>query len=790
MCNAPYNHRKSPGRAVAAFCLLLAVGHCVTARAQPTPTNSPSAPPAPGPGQMRFRVQDAETSQPVAGVKVRAWVATNLVTDDTGLCVFPLPKPASGDFSYRITITKEGYVPKFITWAKSRQDKISDIPAEYTAKMDKASTIGGVVKDQDGQPVAGARILFSGLDTSGPLEREKTTLAPNYHAERTDENGKWQCDLVPRDFEDMVFRVDQPDFLPALFGCEGSDSGGGDVTRLPAADFLAGGAVMGIRRGVELIGIIVDNAGKPVPGATVTRNHEWRNRAAVLQSDDAGEFTISNLQPGGIVLTVQAPGLEPQTLAIALSNQRSLVKVEMNPGKILKGRVLDETGKPVPGASVRMDREGFEPLEFDWSATTDRDGRFLWDSAPAGPHPYLITADGFNLRSEPALAAEDGEILITLHKTSDKIFVEGKVTDLTTHAPVGQFTILARVSNGSDVTTWTREVTNASGAYSVEVDQHATAFTLEFRAPAFLPVTTDPATPGDGDQRVNVQLEKGVGWRLAGRFAVPGYDGKISWQAGQSVVLEASVPDPDMPALDSAQAKEAWMRQFLKTDAGRAWRRAQRSFTITPDADGSFQCGEVLPGRYQLKVRLREAPELGGGPLAALTTNITIAAEAPAAGGPAMDLGLVAVPRAVHLRPGDAAPPFETKTVDGHPFKLADFRGRYVLVDFWATWCGPCLGEIPNLKDVYEKHGQDGRFVMMSLSLDAQPAQPADFARKNEIHWIQGFLGDWDNSPVPEMYGVDGIPAIFLIAPDGKIVARDLRGPDIEAAILRALGAY
>ena len=214
---------------------------------------------------MRFRVLDAETSQPIAGVKVRAWVATNLVTDDTGLCSFALPKPASGDFSYRITITKEGYVPKFITWAKSRQDKISDIPAEYTAKMDKAATIGGVIKDQDGQPVAGARILFSGMDSSGPLEREKTTLAPNYHAERADENGKWRCDLVPEIFENMVFRVDQPDFLPALFGCEGSDAGGEDVTRLPAADFLAGGAVMGIRRGLELSGIIVTTPANPSP---------------------------------------------------------------------------------------------------------------------------------------------------------------------------------------------------------------------------------------------------------------------------------------------------------------------------------------------------------------------------------------------------------------------------------------------------------------------------------------------------------------------------------------------
>jgi hypothetical protein len=79
---------------------------------------------------------------------------------------------------------------------------------------------------------------------------------------------------------------------------------------------------------------------------------------------------------------------------------------------------------------------------------------------------------------------------------------------------------------------------------------------------------------------------------------------------------------------------------------------------------------------------------------------------------------------------------------------------------------------------------------MMSLSVDAKAQQPIDFAKKNDIHWIQGFLGEWQQSPVPDLYGVEGIPSIFLIGPDGKILAKDLRGQAVDDAITEALAPH
>jgi thiol-disulfide isomerase/thioredoxin len=147
-----------------------------------------------------------------------------------------------------------------------------------------------------------------------------------------------------------------------------------------------------------------------------------------------------------------------------------------------------------------------------------------------------------------------------------------------------------------------------------------------------------------------------------------------------------------------------------------------------------------------------------------------------------LELGVKKVP---HL--GDMAPPFEVRTLDGEPLRLADFRGKYVLLDFWATWCGPCVGETPFLKATYKSFGANDRFAMISLSLDNDPDAPKEFARKNDLKWIQGFLGKWSDSKVTEIYGVDGIPSIFLIGPKGQIMMHGLRGEAIAEAVGKAL---
>jgi peroxiredoxin len=138
---------------------------------------------------------------------------------------------------------------------------------------------------------------------------------------------------------------------------------------------------------------------------------------------------------------------------------------------------------------------------------------------------------------------------------------------------------------------------------------------------------------------------------------------------------------------------------------------------------------------------------------------------------------------------GVTAPDFTQNDVNGAPVKLSSFRGKYVLLDFWASWCGPCRQENPNVVKAYNKY-KDKNFTIVGVSLD-RPNGKNDWlaAIKNDgLTWTEvSDLKFWNNQ-VAGLYSITSIPANFLIDPNGKIIARDLRGDDLENELAEVLG--
>ncbi|PUZ21531.1 Peroxiredoxin [Chitinophaga costaii] len=138
--------------------------------------------------------------------------------------------------------------------------------------------------------------------------------------------------------------------------------------------------------------------------------------------------------------------------------------------------------------------------------------------------------------------------------------------------------------------------------------------------------------------------------------------------------------------------------------------------------------------------------------------------------------------------PGTPAIDFTLNDIDGHPVSLDSYKGQYVLIDFWASWCGPCRAENPTVRKAFESFKDKG-FTVLGVSLDvaSQKDKWMQAVEKDGLPWKQVSDGKGWNSDVAALYGVKSIPQNFLISPDGKIIARNLRGAALEEKLATIL---
>ena len=139
------------------------------------------------------------------------------------------------------------------------------------------------------------------------------------------------------------------------------------------------------------------------------------------------------------------------------------------------------------------------------------------------------------------------------------------------------------------------------------------------------------------------------------------------------------------------------------------------------------------------------------------------------------------------LAVGSTFPDFNETDLDGKPLSVGNYKGKIVLVDFWATWCGPCVGELPNVLKAYENYHRKG-FEIVGISLDSDKDKLTSFLKAKNMTWQQFFDGQGWKKKIAQKYQVHSIPATYLIDKEGKLIAANLRGEALATALSKVLG--
>lgn len=261
---------------------------------------------------------------------------------------------------------------------------------------------------------------------------------------------------------------------------------------------------------------------------------------------------------------------------------------------------------------------------------------------------------------------------------------------------------------------------------------------------------------------------------------LPGHEKQINEMQGR----------PDNFHEMSEEDQRAWMKkaagdpEFLKRGQEilklRMEAQAIPPVPVAFEKDGTFSAKGLRPGVWSLDACI---PHQKDKELSRADISHTFQVEADSK---EVDLGQLTLKTYHVLIPGDPAPDFTALTYDGRSIKLSDYRGKYVLIDFWATWCGPCVAGIPDLIKVHKEFAGD-RFEVIGLSLDKTMEAARKFHQKRPSPYVHAYAGERNDSEAAKQYGVRLIPSIWLIGPDGSIVARDLRGEEIHKAVAKAL---
>ena len=462
------------------------------------------------PKSVEIVAVDAGTGKPIEGAVIRLFNGPRptpyVFTDAAG--------KATVEYSKREGFTFDIHTNDHIQQRVELEEL--KMPAKVEIKLRKGErTVGGVVVDEAGKPIAGAKIRFSCYLGKAKKQSESVgELVCDIDAV-TDAEGRWKLQVVDQAPKNLHFDVKHPEFVYVWYH------------KPTPAELLAGTSKVVLKKGIEVRGKVVDEAGKPIAGATIVTEESPRDFSPLVRSAADGSFRFGALAPGPNVLTVSAPGRAPTFRTFTLAAPLELA-FTLPPGRTIKGRVADKSGRPIEGAYVYASF-GLRHQALRLWAPTNADGSYELKDAPAEKFSLRASKAGFLFDQGTNVPAGKTEMNFALTPGPK---LRGTVVDAVTGKPVPNFTVGFNFSMDEKAPAqfgFNKHFIETKGADGRFELTHEQTLNRPAQIGAWAPgykITRSERFPNDGkDREFTLKLEKDDGAKEA-KVVVKTKDGK------------------------------------------------------------------------------------------------------------------------------------------------------------------------------------------------------------------------------------------------------------------------
>jgi protocatechuate 3,4-dioxygenase beta subunit len=508
---------------------------------------------------------------PLAPIEYRAWAGEQfegkeLLSDQLGRCDVIYPTNVT---ELELTTRKDHFADTRLLWRPANGDVI---PAHYALLLDRPTPIGGRVVDEDGNPVVGANVGWGCEEDPAALKLPQNHEFGWINA-TTGKDGRWRINRIA---EEMI---------PRLCGQVAVGRDKAVEQQLRDGTYVS---KLGKSITVTCRGLVVDADGTPVPGASVLVGRVGMGGSKGETQAD-GTFSIGACGLGKQLVTAASKNFAATTVEAALAADADPIRLVVHPGKVLRLRVVDKAGNPIPRAHI--DFSGFDlfsndtnapkPFQVEFGTVAGDEGRAVWTNAPDAELAFNAGAPGYSCATSIKLRPDAEEHLITLQSA---LLVHGRVDDEASGQRIPHIRIaigwLREPMEGTTNVTWStqerfwKDFANGAYNYSLEEavsdDGERNGYILKFIADGYSPFISRVMARDEGDVQLDVTL------RRAAETTVTVYKPNGQLASGADIGLV-------FPGVRLSLAQGGFIRENFQAPGSILRTEANGTFQLPPD---------------------------------------------------------------------------------------------------------------------------------------------------------------------------------------------------------------